>query len=184
MQATIDKEVDEMTEQGVIELSHSPWSSPIVIVKKKEGKHRFCIYFRRVNDVTHKDAYPLPQITTTLDKLREARYLSTLDLKRLLASAARAKKLTNNRIYNSGEGTVSSVFMVMPFGLHSASATFQRLLDAVLGPDLESHVFVYLDDIIVISKTFHEHLELLAKTFRRLRNAQLRLNPDKCNFCR
>lgn len=71
----------------------------------------------------------------------------------------------------------------MPFGLHSAPATFQRLLDTILGPDLEPHVFVYLDDIIVISKTFHEHLELLAETFRRLRNAKLRLNPDKCKFC-
>jgi len=80
MQAVINKEVDEMLTQGVIEPSHSPWSSPIVIVKK-DGKFRFCIDFRRVNDVTHKDAYPLPQITATLDKLREARYLSTLDLK-------------------------------------------------------------------------------------------------------
>jgi len=71
----------------------------------------------------------------------------------------------------------------MPFGLHSVPATFQRLLDTVLGPDLEPHVFVYLDDIIIISKTFTEHLELLTETFRRLRNAQLRLNPDKCKFC-
>lgn len=81
MQAIINKEVDEMLEQRVIEPSHSPWSLPIVIVKKKDGKHRFCIDFRQLNDVTHKDAYPLPQITATLDKLREARYLSTLDLK-------------------------------------------------------------------------------------------------------
>lgn len=81
MQAVIDTEVEEMLAQGIIEPSYSPWSSPVVIVRKRDGKHRFCIDFRRVNDVTHEDAYPLPQITATLDKLRGARYLSTLDLK-------------------------------------------------------------------------------------------------------
>jgi len=71
----------------------------------------------------------------------------------------------------------------MPFGLHSAPATFQRLLDTVLGPELEPHVFVYLDDIIIISRTFDKHLELLRETFRRLRDARLRLNSEKCRFC-
>lgn len=70
-----------MLEQGVIETSDSSWSSPIVMVRKKDGKHRFCIDFRRVNDVIQRDAYPLPQVTATLDKLSGARYLSTLDLK-------------------------------------------------------------------------------------------------------
>jgi len=70
MQAIINREVDEMLEQGVIEPSHSPWSSPIVVVRKKDGKQRFCIDFRKVNEVTRKDAYPLPQVTATLDKLR------------------------------------------------------------------------------------------------------------------
>ncbi|KMQ83460.1 hypothetical protein RF55_19996, partial [Lasius niger] len=81
MQAVIDKEVEEMEAAGVIEPSRSAWSSPVVVVKKKDGKYRFCIDFRKVNDVTEKDAYPLPQVTATLDKLRGARYLSTLDLK-------------------------------------------------------------------------------------------------------
>ena len=70
----------------------------------------------------------------------------------------------------------------MPFGLHSALATFQRLLDAVLGPELEPHVFVYLDDIIIVNNTFAEHLETLREVFRRLRKARLRLNPEKCQF--
>jgi len=75
-------------------------------------------------------------------------------------------------------------FRVMPFGLHSASAIFQRLLDSVLGPALEPHVFVYLDDIIIASPSFDEHLEHLREVFRRLRSAKLKLNPDKCHFCR
>src|SRR5699024_7102055 len=70
-----------------------------------------------------------------------------------------------------------------PFGLHSAPATFQRLLDQVIGPELEPHVFVYLDDIIIVSQTFEDHLRALKEVFRRLREAKLRLNPEKCHFC-
>ncbi|KMQ84703.1 reverse ribonuclease integrase [Lasius niger] len=182
MQAVIDKEVEEMEAAGVIEQSRSAWSSPVVVVKKKDGKYRFCIDFRKVNDVTEKDAYPLPQVTATLDKLRGARYLSTLDLKNgywQVPLTPDSRPITAFTI--PGRGLFQ--FRVMPFGLHSAPATFQRLLDAVIGPALEPHVFVYLDDIIVISSTFDEHLKLLAEVFRRLRDARLRLNPAKCRFC-
>jgi len=181
MQAIINEEVEKMLADDVIEPSHSPWSSPIVLVKKKDGKHRFCIDFRRVNDATHKDAYPLPQIPATLDKLRGARYLSTLDLKNGYWQVPLTPE-SRPRTAFTVPGMGLFQFKVMPFGLHSAPATFQRLLDTVLGPDLESHLFVYLD-IIVISETFSEHLELLTETFRRLRDAHLRLNPDKCKFC-
>lgn len=182
MQAIINEEVEKMLADDIIEPSHSPWSSPIVLVRKKDGKHRFCIDFRKINDVTHKDAYPLPQIPATLDKLRGARYLSTLDLKNgywQVPLTPDSRPITAFTV--PGMGLFQ--FKVMPFGLHSAPATFQRLLDEVLGPDLEPHVFVYLDDIIVISETFNKHLELLTETFRRLREARLRLNPDKCKFC-
>ncbi|KMQ82026.1 reverse ribonuclease integrase, partial [Lasius niger] len=81
MQEIINREVEDMEKTGVIEPSRSSWSSPVVVVRKKDGKPRFCIDFRRVNNVTEKDAYPLPQVTATLDKLRGARYLTTLDLK-------------------------------------------------------------------------------------------------------
>ncbi|KAL6416463.1 hypothetical protein ACFW04_013462 [Cataglyphis niger] len=178
MQAIIDAEVDEMERAGVIEPSRSTWSSPIVVVRKKDEKHRFCIDFRRVNEVTEKDAYPLPQVTTTLDKLRGARYLTTLDLKNgywQVPLARESRPITAFTV--PGKGLMQ--FRVMPFGLHSAPATFQRLLDSVIGPALEPNVFVYLDDIIVISRTFERHLELLTEVFRRLRAARLRLNPEK-----
>jgi hypothetical protein len=81
MQGIIDEEVDKMLAEGVIEPSESPWSSPIVLAKKKDGNHRFCIDFRKVNEVTRKDAYPLPFINVILDKLRRAGYISTIDLK-------------------------------------------------------------------------------------------------------
>lgn len=119
---------------------------------KKNGKHRFCIDFHRVNDVIQRDAYPLPQVTATLDKLRGARYLSTLDLKNgnwQVPLTHESRPITAFTV--PGKGLFH--FRVMPFGLHSAPATFRRLLDTVLGPELEPNVFVYLDDIIVISRT-------------------------------
>ena len=133
-----------------------------------------------MNEVTEADAYPLPQISATLDKLRGARYLTTIDLKNgywQVPLDPASRPITAFTV--PGKGLLQ--FRVMPFGLHSAPATFQRLLDTVLGPELEPNVLVYLDDIIVASATFKEHL---AEVFRRLRKAKLRLNPDKCCFCR
>ena len=182
MQAIIDHEVDEMLHAGVIEPSQSAWSSPVVIVRKKDGKPRFCIDFRRVNEVTERDAYPLPQIPSTLDKLQGALYLSTLDLKNgywQIPLTPESRAVTAFTV--PGRGLMQ--FTVMPFGLHSAPATFQRLMDTVLGPDLEPQVFVYLDDIIVVNRSFEEHLATLREVFRRLRDARLRINPEKCRFC-
>ena len=182
MQAVIDTEVDQMLREGVIEPSHSAWSSPIVLVKKKDGRHRFCIDFRRVNEVTEPDAYPLPQIPATIDKLRGVQYLTTLDLKNGYWQVPLSKASRPITAFTvPGRGLMQ--FRVMPFGLHSAPATFQRLLDAVLGPELEPQVFVYLDDIIIASRTFEEHIDTLREVFRRLRDARLRLNADKCKFC-
>lgn len=183
MQAIIDQEIDKMREEGIIEPSRSAWSSPVVVVRKKNGEHRFCIDFRRVNDVTERDAYPLPHIPATLDKLRGAKYLSTIDLKSgywQVPLSPDSRPITAFTV--PGRGLMQ--FRVMPFGLHSAPATFQRLLDTVLGPELEPKVLVYLDDIIVVSSSFEEHLKLLAEVFRRLRHAKLRPNPEKCHFCR
>ncbi|XP_076299573.1 uncharacterized protein LOC143218325 [Lasioglossum baleicum] len=182
MQAIINEEVAKMLNDRVIEPSSSPWSSPVVVVKKKDGKPRFCVDFRRLNDRSEKDAYPLPHIQATLEKLRGARYLTTLDLKNgywqvPLEDASRPP----TAFTVPGKGLFQ--FRVMPFGLHSAPATFQRLFDRIIGPELEPYAFAYLDDIIIASKTLEEHQRHLREVFRRLRAAGLRLNPDKCRFC-
>jgi transposase InsO family protein len=183
MQGIIEEEVDKMLAEGVIEPSDSPWSSPIVLAKKKDGKHRFCIDFRKVNEVTRKDAYPLPFINVILDKLRRARYISTIDLKSgywQVPLTPSSKPITAFTVPSRG----LYQFRVMPFGLHSAPATFQRLMDRVIGPELDPYCFAYLDDIVVLGETFEQHLQVLQEVFRRLRAANLRLNPDKCQFGR
>ena len=183
MQAIIDEELNNMLEEGLVRPSCSPWSSPVIITRRKDGKPRFCIDVRKLNSVTRRDAYPLAQVNATLDKLRGGRYLSTIDLKNgywHVPLAEDSKPLTAFTAY--GRGLFE--FIVMPFGLHSAPSTFQRLLDHVITPDMAPHAFAYLDDIVICTATYEKHLEVLESVFQKLRNARLRPHPEKCKFFR
>ena len=181
MQSVLDTEINQLLEEDKIEPSNSPHSSPIVLVKKKQGTWRLCIDYRQLNENSIKDAYPLPHINHILDKLRGANYISTIDLKQGYWQIPLAKESRQYTAFTvPGRGLFQ--WKVMPFGLHSAPATFQRALDQVIGPELEPCAFVYLDDIIVISQSVTEHIAKLREVFRRLRAANLRINPDKCDF--
>lgn len=172
-----------MLAEGIVEPSKSGWSSPVVLVRKSDGSYRFCVDYRQLNSVTKRDAYPLPYISNILDRLRDARVLSSVDIKSAywqVPLAESSKEKTAFTVPNRG----LFQFRRMPFGLHNAPATWQRLIDAVLGADLEPNVFVYLDDIIIISKDFPTHVEILEKVFQRLTDANLAINWDKCNLCR
>jgi len=139
------------------------------------------IDLRKMNEITECNAYP--QINATLDKLRGTKYLTTVDLQQgywQISLAPKSRAMTAFTVL--GRGLMQ--FKVMPFRLHFAPVAFQRLLDTILGPKLEPHVFIYFDDIIIISAMFEEHLQYLAKVFRRLRNARLRHNPEKYHFLR
>lgn len=183
LQRQIDHELDEMLQQGVVEPSRSAWSSPILLVKKKDNSYRFCVDYRKLNGVTVRDAYPLPYVSDTLDKLRNARFLSSLDIKSAywqIPMEEQSKQYTAFTVPKRG----LFQFLRMPFGLTNAPATWQRLIDNVLGADLEPHVFVYLDDIIIVTETFELHLEVLLEVLRRVIGAGLRLSKEKCRFCR
>lgn len=183
VQQQIDAELDEMLKQGIVEPSNSPWSSPILLVKKKDGKYRFCVDYRKLNAVTVRDSYPLPLVADTLDKLRDAKYLSSLDVRSAywqVPMAQESKQYTAFTVPNRG----LFHFNRMPFGLHNAPATFQRLIDNVLGHDLEPHLFCYLDDVVVVTQTFEQHLSVLEEVFRRLRDANITVSWEKCQFCR
>ena len=124
------RQLSQILEEGVAEPSTSPWASPVVLVWKKDGTIRFCIDFRRLNSVTHKDAYPLPRIDDTLDTLHGSRWSSTLDLRSGYWQVEVAKSDRPKTAFCTPEGLFQ--FRVMPFGLCNAPATFQRLMDLVL----------------------------------------------------
>lgn len=181
MQAILNEEVDELLRLDRIEPSFSPYSSPVVLVRKKQGTWRMCIDFRQINAAAEPDAYPLPQINSILDQLREAKYISTIDLKNgywQIPLDAKSRPYTAFTV--PGRGLFQ--WKVMPFGLHSAPATFQRILDTIIGPELHPRVFAYLDDIIVLGRSFEEHVENLTTVFNRLLKAQLQINFDKSEF--
>ena len=162
------------------EPSTSPWASPIVLVRKKDGSTRFCIDYRKLNDVTRKDAYPLRRIDATLDTLHGSQWFSTLDL---LSGYWQVEVDEANRqktAFCTPEGLFQ--FKVMPFGLCNAPATFQRLIDLVLAGLQWSDFLVYIDDVIVLGHTFDEHLRILRSVLQRLRESGLRLNQSKCSF--
>lgn len=180
MRAMYD-EVDRMLAAGVIEMSQSDWSSPVLMVKQG-AKYRFCLDLRKVNDVTKKDAYPLPRMDYILDQLRITRYISTIDLSKAFHQIPLAKDSREITAFTiPGKGLFQ--FQRMPFRLTNAPATFQRLLDRLIGPAMKPHAFAYVDDVIVISETFDEHLKILAEVFDRILSAGLLINPEKCDFC-
>lgn len=183
MQKHMDKEVDKLLEEGIIERSASPWSSPVVLVKKKDQSYRFCVDYRKLNQVSERDAYPIPYVSATLDKLRDAKYLSSLDIKSAyfqVPLSEDSKPLTAFTVPNRG----LFQFRRLPMGLANSPATFQRLIDQVLGPEMEPHCFVYLDDIVIVTQTFEQHIRVLREVFRRLKVANLTASKEKCHFCR
>ena len=151
--------VTEMLTGGQIEASDSPWSSPVVLVTKKDGGTQFCVDYRQLNDATTKDSYPLPRIDDTLDMLAGKQWFSTLDL----ASGYWQVSLSQEARVNTAFATHSGLFQfrVMPFGLCNAPVTFERLMDRVLQGLRWSRCLVYLklDDIISFGSTFDGALE-------------------------
>lgn len=136
-----------------------------------------------MNAVSKKDAYPLPQVTTILDRLRDARYLSSLDIKSAYWQIE-LEETSKERTAFAIPGRGLNQFVTMPFGLCGAPATWQRFVDTVLGANMEPNVFVYLDHIIVVTSSFERHLEVLSEIFKRIQSAKLTLNKEKCKFCR
>ena len=178
--AEIENQIETMLSQEVIKVSTSPWSSPVVLVKKKDGTTRFCVDYRKLNAVTRKDSYPLPRIDDALDALSGSKYFSTIDLQSGYHQVAMDSDSIEKTAFISHAGLYE--YNVMSFGLTNAPPTFQRLMQRILhGLDWKI-CLVYIDDVIIFSKTFQEHLSRLAAVFDRLREAHLKLKPSKCHF--
>ena len=169
-----------MVEANVIEPGSSPWSSPVVLVRKKDGSIRFCVDYRKLNAITRFDAFPLPRIDETLESLGGARFFSTLDL----LSGYWQVGLTEQARLKSAFTTRSGLFLwnVMPFGLCNAPSTFERLMESVLQGLQWQTCLVYLDDVVVFARTEKEMLARLDEVFTRLVKAGLKLKPRKCRL--
>ncbi|KAG9510097.1 Retrovirus-related Pol polyprotein, partial [Fragariocoptes setiger] len=178
--AEINRQMHGMLEEGIIEKSNGPWASPIVLVRKKDGTLRFCVDFRQVNARTKAWVYPLPRIDEALEQLRETKYFSSLDLVSGYWQVTMADESKEVTAFRTAEGHYQ--FRRMPFGLRNAGATFQALMDAVLGGLKGSQVLVYLDDVIIATGSWDEHLVAIEDVLLRFRQAELKLKPSKCLF--
>ena len=175
-----ERQVQDLLARGMIEPANGAWSSPVVLVRKKDQSWRFCVDYRKLNAVTLQDAYPLPRIDESLDALAGSKYFSTLDL----TSGYWQVPLDADAQEKSAFTTRSGLWKwkVLPFGLTSAPATFQRLMEQVLHGLHWKTLLLYLDDVIVISPDFASHLKRLEDVFERLQDAGLKLKPTKCEL--
>ena len=173
----------EMIEIGAIRESSSPYSSNVVIVRKKDGTIRFCIDYRKLNSRTVRDAYAIPRIDDTLHLLAGAKYFSKLDLK---SGYWQVELNEDDKAKTAFQAGPLGFFECnrMPFGLCNAPATFQRLMERCMGDINLRDCLIYLDDIIIFSSSFEEHLSQLDSVFTRLQEHNLKLKPSKCEFFR
>lgn len=181
MSQILNKEVDEMLRLGVIEPSQSPWSSPVLLVKKPNGEYRLCVDLRGVNEVTRFDSYCLPSIDRILGSLRNAKYISSIDLRKAFWQIPLDESSKDKTTFNV-VGRGSFRFRVVPFGLCNAAQMQQRLIDAIFGSRYEPFIFTYLDDILVCSPDFEHHTKLLLEVQNKLKEANLTVNLEKCEF--
>ena len=174
-------EIQKMLDAKVIRPSTSPWASPIVLVDKKDGTIRFCVDYRKVNQVAKFDAYPMPRVEEVLDSIGSAKFITTLDLARGYWQIPLAESSKEISAFTTPYGLYE--FEVMPFGLHNAPATFQRMIDHLL-TGCEDYSGGYIDDLVIHSQTWEEHLQHLWEVLNLLQRADLTLKVGKCQFGR
>lgn len=181
----VDKQVKEMLEQNIIQPSNSPYNSPIWVVPKKvdnsgEQKWRIVIDYRKLNDITIDDKFPIPNIESIFDKLGRAQYFTTLDLAKGFHQILVDEKDRPKTAFSTPHGHFE--FVRMPFGLKNAPATFQRMINYALRDHINKTCVVYLDDILIFSTSLQEHINSINEIFDKLRIYNLKIQIDKCNF--
>lgn len=173
----IQKEVDNLLKEDVIQKSKSPLNSPLVLVKKPNGKYRLCIAFNRINEVTIKEVTPPPRIEETLDYLNGSTIFSSIDLKAGFHQIALDKESQKYTAFTTKNARYE--YKKMPFGLCNAPSTFQNMMNFLCASEIGNFVSVYMDDIIIYSKNEEIHIEHLKRVFEILGKNGLEINPEK-----
>ena len=173
------EEISFLLDQGSIKSSKSRWAAHIVLVAKKDGTKRMCVDYRKLNNVTTNNPYPLPNIDELIANIGPSKFISTLDLTKGYYQVPVNPKHCEKMAFVTPYGKYE--FITMPFGLISTPSTFQRLMDEILS-GLHEFAVAYLDDILIHSQTWEQHLEHLNTVFEKLREAGLTVKERKCTF--
>ena len=179
-QDELEEQIKDLLAQGFIQPSCSPYGAPVLFVPKKDGRWRMCIDYRALNKQTIKDRYPLPRIDLLLDRLGQARVFSKLDLAQGYHQIAMAEDSVEKTAFCTNLGQWE--YLVMPFGLCNAPSTFQRLMNTIFEKEVNSFILVYLDDILIYSRSMEEHWRHLKCALDKLRRAKLFGRLHKCEF--
>ncbi|KAL0147701.1 hypothetical protein M9458_056979 [Cirrhinus mrigala] len=179
-QEAAEQALSKMQRAGIIELSESPWASPVVMVPKKGGEWRFCVDYRRLNAVTRKDSYPLPRVDECLDLVAGSSWFSSLDLRSGYWQVPLTPEARPKTAFCTGRGLWQ--FKVLSFGLCNAPATFERLMERVLEGVPRQQCLVFLDDILAHGASFHLAITALRAVLEKIRSAGLKLHPNKCRL--
>jgi hypothetical protein len=176
----IERQCDDMLQQGIIQECTSAFSSPMLLVRKADATRRFCIDYRKLNQQTVKDKFPILVVDELLDELRGASFFTKVDLRSGYHQVRMHPDDITKTAFRTHHGHFE--FLVMPFGLTNAPSTFQALMNDVLWPFLRKFVLVFFDDILVFSRSWYEHLQHVKQVFQALRDHKLALKRAKCSF--
>ena len=180
----VARQLQQMQDDGVIQLSESPWASPMVLVRKKNGKLRICVDYRHLNSVTKLDTYPIARINDLLDQLGSAKYLTTLDLASGYWQIMCGQRLNGEDSIHHTSGPVR--FPGDALRAHKCTCSVQRLMSRVLHglnpPEGSDFVAIYIDDVLIFSTTLEDHLQHIEQVLDRLQSARLKLQLMKCHF--
>lgn len=176
----IDQEAQNLLRQQYIEPSTSPWCSPVVLVRKPDGSNRFCVDYRKLNDITTKDSFPLPRLDDILDQLSGSYFFTKLDFKNGYFQVPLAPRDRPKTAFSTRDNHYQ--FTVLPQGIKNGPPTFQRIVNQVLGPTRWKYCLAYIDDVLIFSKTFDDHLHHLDTVLQLLADANFRLSISKCSI--
>ncbi|KAK8785533.1 hypothetical protein V5799_008101 [Amblyomma americanum] len=176
----MERQVQDLIDRGIVEHSKSPWGAPALLVEKPDGSYRLVVDYRKLNAVTRIDPYPIPNIQETLSQLGSARYFTVVDMAAGFWQIAMDPADAEKTAFNTPSGHYE--WKRMPMGLANSPAVWQRTADVILAGLLGRLCFVYMDDIIIYSDSFDNHLRDIEQVLVRLRAAGLKLKPSKCQF--